>query len=99
MRASQDAALLFEGEARIARRDPFAAAIADVDEEIRLEPSIGEESGVDLRIVETGHGTAIEAHGAQREDQVATLQGAVAKTVDFRLVGRAVPVDRVGIVI
>ena len=54
-----------------------AIAIADVDQDVRLEPPVGEEFRVDLGVVEAGHRAGVEADRAQREDQIGDLQSAV----------------------
>src|SRR4051812_46512591 len=96
--ASQALALLLERETRVAGRNALACAIADVDDEVRLEASIWEKSGVELGIVEARHRAAVQPHGAQRDDEIAALQAGVAKGVDLRHRGLVVPIDRIRVV-
>ncbi len=57
---------------------------AEIAEEVCLPFAVGEELRVELAGVEAGHGSAVEAEGAGGEDEVRTLEGAVAKGGFFR---------------
>src|SRR3954463_15426754 len=63
-------------------------AVADVDQEVRLDLGAGEELRVHAGLVETGHRAAIEAECAGCHDQVGALKRAIAGTgsLDQRLV-------------
>src|SRR6266852_7119412 len=71
-------ARFLEGETRAAAEQLRAVAIADIAEEVGLEPAIREEGRIDLGIVEAAHGTDIEPERARRNDEIGALQGAVA---------------------
>src|SRR2546427_13290283 len=66
----------------------IAVAVAEVHEEVRLEPAVGKELPVDLLVVEPGHGTGVETDGASGKDEIGALQGAVPerRRLDQRLV-------------
>src|SRR6202040_482734 len=75
---SQDRAGLVEIEPRTARKYPWGIAVAEIAEEIRLDPPAGEKLGVDFGVVEAGHRAGVEAQGARGYDEVGALQAAVA---------------------
>src|SRR5439155_23776452 len=57
----------------------IAVAVAEVHEEVRLEPAVGKELTVDILVVEPGHRTGGETDGASGKDEIGALQGAVPK--------------------
>src|SRR3989440_7668257 len=91
-----DPALLLEVEPGVARKELRRVAVSQVDEEVRLPPAVGKKCRVHHRIVEAGHRAAVEADRARRDDEIGTLQRAVAEGGDFGerlLVLAAEPVD------
>src|SRR5258705_11010145 len=80
--ALQQRAGLLEGEARTAGEQLRAVSVAEVAQEVRAHVALGEvllvaplafgalaeELLVDLRVVEAGHGAAVEAHGPGGDD-------------------------------
>ena len=54
--------------------------MAQIAEEVRLPAHIRKELGVHLGVVEARHGSAIEAEGAGRDDEIAALEAAVAES-------------------
>src|SRR5208282_4007123 len=76
-------ACLLESETGIARVQLAAVAIAEIAEEVHLPFAVGEKSGVHLGGIKAGHRAAIQSQGARREDEIGTLQRAVAETGFF----------------
>src|SRR5580704_16869994 len=78
VRISNDFAGLIERQARIAREQGFGGSAAECANEVRFDRSAREKGGVDFRIVEAGHRTAIQAERARRQDQIGALKRGVA---------------------
>src|SRR5881392_3566060 len=71
---SDDRAKFLEGEPGRAWTNAGWIAVTEIADEIRLHLPVGEEGLVDAGIVETRHGTAIEAERPCRHDHVGALQ-------------------------
>src|SRR5215471_7857222 len=78
-RRLQNRARLLELEARQLRHDLRWLAVTDIAQEVRLDPAVPEELGVDLGVVEPGHATHVESDGTRGEHEVGALERAVAK--------------------
>src|SRR3546814_2041318 len=76
---SQDAAGLGERESGGPLEHRGRLAVAEVAQEVRPGRGAGEELGVDLGGVEAGHRPAVQAERPRRQDDVAALQGGIAK--------------------
>ena len=75
----EDETGFLKAEARVAGKQFFGIAIAEVAEEIGFPFAVGKELGIDLLAVESGHGAAVEPEGAGGEDKIGALQGAIAE--------------------
>src|ERR1051325_1699729 len=97
MAASHQRACLAESEARFPRAELRAVPVSEIAEEIRLDVAFrkelliaplaflpgAEEFLVQLRVVESRHGTAVETQRACRHDQIGSLQRRVAPGGDL----------------
>src|ERR1700733_7027109 len=76
--ASYNLARLIEGQPGTARVQEFGGTHPQGANEIRLDRGAAEERGIDLGVVEPGHGSAIEAERSGSQDEVGALQRGVA---------------------
>src|SRR6266446_1397164 len=88
-------------QARVARIEAGGIAVAEVAEEVRFDAALRldlrrrfvlphrdrKELLVHLRIVEAGHGSAVQAKRARGENEIRALQAAVAEGGDLRQLG------------
>src|SRR5262245_34167001 len=81
--ASDHRAGFVELEAWKLRQDLRRIAVAEVAQEVRLDPPVGKELGVDLRVVEAGHAADVEPDGARGEHEIGALERAVAECDRF----------------
>src|SRR5580700_8889999 len=69
-----DLTRLVEGQPRQAGMEAAAVAVAEVADEVGLPDRIRQKSGIELGVVETRHGAAVQALGAGREHEVSALE-------------------------
>jgi hypothetical protein len=89
---SEHAASLIKLKPRIARRQLASIAIPKIAKEISFPFSVREELGVHLRRIEARHRTTIKSHSPRCENEVASLQRAIAESgfIDQGLVAHEV---------
>jgi hypothetical protein len=90
---------LVETQARRAREIDAGSPFAEVDEEVGAPGRAREEGGIDLGVVEAGHRAAVQPERPRGEQQIRTLQAAVAQGdgAQVRLGLGVEPATRIGV--
>src|SRR6266702_5485368 len=77
-----DPASLFERGAGIPGMEPRRLAVPQVAQEVGLPAPVGEELGVELRVVEARHRAAVQPEGTGGDDEIAALDAAIPESRD-----------------